>query len=262
MRKILQPLVKAGAEGCEMACADGLKRLVFPLLASYIADHPERCLVACTKENRCSVCKVEENKREDLPLDDNGGILQSLWRDPDKSADLIHLAYEGDEVAEDEADIQGLNIVKSPFWADLPLSNIFMAFTPDVLHQLHKGIFKEHLFSWCQEFVSSTEIDRRYMSMPSHPSLRYFKSGISTIKQWTGNEYKQMERVFLGAIAGGLPARAAHGARALLEFIYYAQFPTLDEDDLDHMEALLIQFHSVKDVFVEAGEFKNSQGEI
>lgn len=254
MRKILSPLVSAGTDGCKMACADGYERNVYPLLASYLADHPERCLAACTKENRCTCCLVEHNERGELWMDDNNHIVWSLYRDPDASAETINDALCGIDSAKELAEIQGLRIVKGPFWAELPLSNIFMAFPPDLLHQLHTGIFKEHLFSWCQALMSEAALDQRYQSMPPHHDLRQFKRGISSISQWTGNEYKQMERVFIGAISGAIPARAAQGAQALLDFIYYSQFPVLDEDDLDHMDRLLAQFHTVKDVFVKHGE--------
>lgn len=256
MREILSPLVAAGENGCKMACADGFERKVYPLLASYLADHPERCLAACTKENRCTGCLVEEQDRGELWTDDDGLLLWSLYRDPDAAAEVIEQAVNGDKKAEDLAQTQGLRIVHKPFWAELPLSNIFMAFPPDLLHQLHKGIFKEHLFSWCQALMSEQALDQRYKSMPPHRDLRQFKNGISSISQWTGNEYKQMERVFMGAISGAIPARAAQGAQALLDFIYYSQFPVLDEDDLDHMDRLLGQFHTVKDVFIQHGESK------
>lgn len=42
------------------------------------------------------------------------------------------------------------------------------------------------------------------MSMMLHPSLHHFKKGISNIKQWTGMEYKGMEHIFIGALAGSV----------------------------------------------------------
>lgn len=256
MRQLLEPLVNAGLRGKEMACADNRVRRIFPLLASYVADFPEQCLVACTKENRCPPCPVTSDARGDVELEEVDGqqrIVWSLFRDQGEAANTISEAFEAGGEAEEQAEEEGLRVVNRPFWADLPHAEIYTAFTPDLLHQLHKGIFKDHLFSWCQSLAGKKEIDARFKAMPPHPALRQFRQGVSTIKQWTGNEYKQMERVFLGAIAGLIPVKAAKAARAILDFIYLAQYPELDEDDLDRMERCLITFHSVKDIFITKG---------
>ncbi|KIK15629.1 hypothetical protein PISMIDRAFT_114796, partial [Pisolithus microcarpus 441] len=63
MRRILQHLVDAGQNGVEMVCTDRQIWRVFPILAAYIRDHPEQCLVACCAENWCLKCLVLAKER-------------------------------------------------------------------------------------------------------------------------------------------------------------------------------------------------------
>ncbi|OBZ65361.1 hypothetical protein A0H81_14646 [Grifola frondosa] len=173
MQAILKPLIQAGHDGVEMVCVDGRICRVHPILAAYIADHPEQCLVSACQENCCPKCTVH----------------------PKKTCTL------------------------------------------DLLHQLHKGVFKDHTVSWVTACMDggAAQIDQCFKAMPPHSTLRHFKKRISLVSQWTGMEYKNMEKVFLGVLTGVTNPAVLHAVRVVLDFIYYAHF----EAHSDSLLALL-----------------------
>ena len=116
-------------------------------------------------------------------------------------------------------------------------------------------MFKDHLVSWVNEAINggTAEIDQRYRSMSPHPSLRHFKKGISLTSQWTGTEYKNMEKVFLGIIANAVDPGVIRAARGILDFIYYAHFETHTDESLAQLDAAWRTFHEEKKIFVDLG---------
>ncbi|KAG9030543.1 hypothetical protein FS837_003250 [Tulasnella sp. UAMH 9824] len=205
MRHVLQPLARAGTGGVFMTCADGNIRRVHPILASYIADYPEQCLMD----------NVEE--------------------------------YE-------EYEAQGLRDVPEPFWEELPLVNIYRCMTPDMLHQLHKGVFKDHLFKWCTS-RKKDEVDARFTRLPPFNGLRHFSKGISTISQFTGNEHREMEKVFIGIMINlhDEDPDIVRAARSLLDFIYLAHYPSHSTSTLQQMKEAINSFNASKGVFIRTG---------
>ncbi|KIJ55985.1 hypothetical protein M422DRAFT_150938 [Sphaerobolus stellatus SS14] len=242
MSVVLKPLVEAAINGVDIVCADNKIRRVYPILAAYIADFPEQCLVAAVKECDCPICEIDPAFR--------GEPFKADIRNPET---VLEILYPWGTEEERQEFIQlGLCPIPEPFWAKLPHANIFTCFTPDLLHQLHKGVFKDHLVKWCIKVAEggAAEIDRRFKCMPKHLALRHFHKGISTISQWTGREYKEMERVFAGLIWGAVPADVAAVARAIIDFIYYASFTSHSTETLWRLQDALDTFHKYKKVFV------------
>ena len=238
---IFESLIKAGTEGVEMVCADGWIRRVFIILAAYVADFPEQCLVGCCMENRCPRCTVDSKER--------GSPHEVPFRDQKQTLELLTKHQQGRDPPLYEK--LGIRAVYKPFWANLPHCDIFSCFTSDLLHQLHKGIFKDHLVQWCTQILGEKELDKRYKAMNGYPGLRHFKKGISSVTQGSGTEHKEMQKVFLGTTIGGVPSRFIPVARSLIDFIYLSQLQSHTSTTVKSLESCLKSFHQHKNIIIE-----------
>ena len=252
MSTILKPLIKAGIHGIKVTSGDGVERCGHPIFAVHVGDYPEQLLVTCCKNGTCPKC--------DIPRDEIGD-----------SADFQHPLRNLDDVLDALGEVNtsatafsracreaGIKPVRHPFWEGLPYVNIFRSITPDILHQLHQGVIR-HLIGWLKKAYGPNELDARCRRLPPNHQIRLFMKGISTLQRVTGKEHADMCRFLLGLVVGlplrnGMsPVRLVRAVRALLDFLYLAQYPAHTSETLEHVCAALERFHANKAIFVDLG---------
>ncbi|KIM70175.1 hypothetical protein SCLCIDRAFT_19107 [Scleroderma citrinum Foug A] len=149
-------------------CPDGHFRHAAYALAAYIANYPEQVLLSCLVQGWCPLCTSMSNN-----LDGHGSIPQSR----EHAEYCIHqftLAELWDQY--------GIVGDLMPFTNNFPYADIYKMLTPDLLHQIIKGVFKDHLVTWVGKYLKITygeaeanqildNIDRRIAAVPIYPNL-------------------------------------------------------------------------------------------
>jgi len=250
MHTALAPIGPYGETGVEMMSGDGVWRRCHPILAIFVGDYPEQALVTCTYNGRCSKCTVSPGQLgeyQSFPLRVQSKVLDTyLLSDGDVRA--FHLVCR-------EA---GMKPIFHPFWESLPLADIFHSITPDILHQLLQGMVK-HLIAWLVGIFGAAAIDTRCRALPPNHKTLPFLKGITTLSRISGHEHKKMSIILLGLVVdqpipgGADSSRVVRAVRALMDFLFLAQYKTHTSDTISLLQDHLIQFHDNKAIFVELG---------
>ncbi|KAK0438899.1 hypothetical protein EV421DRAFT_1968969 [Armillaria borealis] len=200
-------------------------------LGAFIADYPEQVLLSGIVSGWCAKCTALSTDL-DGPEEYGGGDGHVLWHN-----------YGIDE-----------NIL--PFTFAFPRADIYKILTSDLLHQVIKGTFKDHLVEWVSEYLVISEgkerakeimddIDRRIAATPAFPGHRF--------KQWTGDDSKVLMKVYLPAIAEYLPEEMMQCLALFMDFCYLVRRTDFDEETLNQLETTIAQFHAHRQVFITTG---------
>ncbi|KAJ3477772.1 hypothetical protein NLI96_g10232 [Meripilus lineatus] len=247
MRVVVAPLIEAGQKGVMMAGGDGDIRCCYPIVALCVGDHPEQCLVTCTRSGVvCACCG--------LVVAEYGEHVCKAPRDSLETLEALERATSLSSLNQANTALKplGLNPISEPFWKDLPHCNIHKSIGPDILHQGYQGVLKT-LVQWLQKIVGETELDARFKRLPFMHGVRSFTEGISGLSHITGGEHKNICKQILGCIVGIAPDEAVRATVALLDFFYLAQYHMHTEASFKAMEKALDEFHKNKQIFVTTG---------
>ncbi|KAG2054967.1 hypothetical protein BDR06DRAFT_982212 [Suillus hirtellus] len=209
-------------------CPDGHYHHAIYGLEPYIADYPEQCLLSCIVQGWCLRCTAS---RKDLD-EKNAGHLRTH-----EFTELLRVLWNNWGIINDIM----------PFTASFPWANIHELLSPDLLHQVIKGLFKDHLVTWVEKYLAKTfgtskavammaEIDWRVSAALLFPSLRCFPEAT----------------VFLPTITGLVPDQMVQAISAFMDFCYLAHHSTLSKADLDALDNALAQFHKECNIFIDS----------
>ena len=101
--------------------------------------------------------------------------------------------------------------------------------------------------------MTGPEFDARFKSLQPRVGVRYWDQGISKLKQVTGCKYRELEKVFIAVINGGVPPLVLHALCALLDFIFQSQNPLFYGETFHALAEALREFHWYKDSIIQAG---------
>ncbi|KAJ3754049.1 hypothetical protein EV360DRAFT_96763 [Lentinula raphanica] len=235
-------------------CPDGHFRKVIYDLAAFIADYPEQVYLSGIVQGWCTRCTAihsdldgpgdrRTRNLDQMLREEYGGEGRTLW----------------DNFGMDEHVI--------PFTEGFPRADIHEMMSPDLLHQIIKGCFKDMLVEWTLEYLRLEhgearaneildDIDRRLAAVPSFPGLRRFPHG-RRFKQWTGDDSKALMKIFLPAVAEYLPMEMMQCLAAFLDFCYLVRRSDIDEHMIQDVQAAIDRFHLYRDQFITSGVRKH-----
>ncbi|KAH8978868.1 hypothetical protein EDB86DRAFT_3248737 [Lactarius hatsudake] len=158
------------------------------------------------------------------------------------------IIWDGYSIIDDVMDRACVLIVHQPFTTHFPQANIHELLSPDLLHQVIKGTFKDHLVEWVTDYLHIVhgkagakerlaDIDQRIAAVPSFP----------------GDDSKALMKVYLPAIVGYVPPQMVRAIAAFMEFCYLARQSQLDEDTLDQIDMAVAHFRQEREIFEDTG---------
>ncbi|EDR03732.1 uncharacterized protein LACBIDRAFT_306911 [Laccaria bicolor S238N-H82] len=231
-------------------CPDGHFRHVIYDLAAYIADYPEQVYLAGIVQNWCPKCTALPTNLDGLADSRSRQFTEGLVNELDSKRLW---------------DEYGIDDDITPFTFHFPCADIHEMLSADLLHQLIKGTFKDHLVQWVSDYLYLEhgearaneildDIDRHIAAAPLFSGLHHFPHG-RQFKQWMGDDSKALMKVYLPAILGYVPPKMVQCISTFLDACYIARRADITQESLAALQTAIERFHTHREIFCTSGEF-------
>ncbi|KAK0433929.1 uncharacterized protein EV420DRAFT_1282903 [Desarmillaria tabescens] len=236
---ILSSLIPAMTMPVVRQCPDGHYRRVIYDLGPYIADYPEQVLLAGIVQGWCVKCTSPAANLDDPGERRSRKLTEVL---------LEAFADDGDVLW----DNYGIDEDILPFTFNFPRADIHEMISSDLLHQIIKGSFKDHLVEWVHEYLVLKEGETHANEIMDDIDRRRFPQG-QRFKQWTGDDSKALMKVYLAAVAEYLPEAIMKTLSAFMDFCYLVRCSDFDESTLNQVKETIRRFHHFREAFKLSG---------
>ncbi|KAF9545513.1 hypothetical protein CPC08DRAFT_730082 [Agrocybe pediades] len=234
---IFQPLRQGMTVPDVARCPDGHYRHVIYRLGPYIANYPEQVWLAGIVQNWCPKCDAHYKA-----LDEN--FQHTHFRSHERT-DFIVNSFDPGTVWNEH----GIQSDVVPFTHGFPGADIHTLLSPDLLHQLIKGTFKDHLVTWVNEYLRL-----KHGKTQSHEIIKDIDQREGRdFEQWTGDDSKALMKVYIAAIAGHVPPKMVKCLATFVDLCYIFRRNVISNTALRNAEALLQKFLELREVFIEEG---------
>jgi hypothetical protein len=254
---IFNPIKDLYTLGTDIDCADGYVQRYYPRLAAWIGDTPELSLFTSVIGGFCSVCKVPKDC-----LENQSSKWERRTIANSRKRALSHVEVQSSNNSSEDDSVQEHQQV--PFTERLwPGFDRYRIVAPDLLHQLHLGLFKHYLIPWTLELLKQANSERpvyvkvplvdalnkRLAYLPRFQGLRALLEGrLSSMSQLTGKEYRQISRIFIPAVAPLLLNHPSHVEviRVGSDFMMLASYTSHNQTTVDFLQKSLLRFDKLK----------------
>ncbi|KAJ3742712.1 hypothetical protein DFH05DRAFT_1536467 [Lentinula detonsa] len=209
-------------------CPDShLCRVIYGL-GPYITDYPEQVWLSCIVSGWCAKCM---NQPDCLDSDKNRPRTKL-------KTNLVINAFDPRIVWDDFGSRSDV-----PSTSGFPRADIHELLSCDLLHQVIKGTFKDHLVEWISDYIMASNAPNEALEILKDIDRRFI------------HYHSALMKVYVAAIAGYVPEDMLRAVATFMDFCYLARRNSHTPDDLHNMELTLDRFHCAQQSFIIIGVY-------